>query len=673
LSAVSSTTVSVPGSDTNSHLSASYGSFSYNKLDTGIDSQQQADGRVQSITTTLYTDWAGASSSTTSFSGSSFACIHDPLVTSIVPKSILSNAGDNGGIGDYGSAFFGSTLARGQPFVFAGDTILTAECESINPNFPLDLPSCIVKVHRIYGSEDNQYTLVETNARLPARGIAQTPQQAENMLFSSNVLRIPYSYTTNPWTHNPATASENAVFYAVNPYWQVFSAFIQYCNNPNSLGTLQLSVTSSFARITVHRVYPYIYCPPTQSEAGCYEGMTSGVMIPTSNRPVFDYNDCFNIMDIAVSSMDYINTENIAIQVVRARLADTNPQTLEPTNFSTATYFLNTVTMQIREDRAWNTLVPQAIVATQGQLCPALRRMPQLGSLATELAVAGVHFLRMPFNLILNGIYIFERWSDSSSVVATSSTSLCPLVTRGHSAVLQACGSNALSLKDFFASMTRVNNILFGILALISRAMTGFAYASNVRTFLNGIKMFGMYQTNPMVSAVTGGKLTGSVLGNSPLHASALNVLTTTLHVPAYLQAFKLGVANMAMADFVWHFVVELVYRIVRAEKGRQMSAEAVFWQTMYDMKEDMDQIITKSLMQSCAGLSLTFGYTNPWAQFARFQCNAMSTVFSNIVEFLNVFMVSFVLKKCFYSMPNMSNFHSSISIHSRISIQKTP
>ena len=235
-----------------SYLSSTFGS-SYSKLDTGLGNNPDTTTTTTSnswmqegITTTLQTDWTAAAATTstiTSTSSSSLLnCVHDPLVTSIVPKNILTTAGN----GDYGSTFFGSTLASGQPFVFAGDTILTAECQSIDTANPLAVPACTVKVHRIYGSEDNQYTLVETNAKLPARGVAQTPQQAESMNINTNVLRIPYSYTTNPWTHNPATASENAVFYAVNPYWQVFTAFIDYCNNPFKLGSLQLSVTSSF-------------------------------------------------------------------------------------------------------------------------------------------------------------------------------------------------------------------------------------------------------------------------------------------------------------------------------------------------------------------------------------------------------------------------------------------
>ena len=77
-------------------------------------------------------------------------------------------------------------------------------------------------------------------------------------------ITLPYSLTNHPWTQNPAVATEDAVFYAVNPYWQIFEGFIQYCNDQTELGRMQLSPVSSFSPITIWRVYPYVYCPPSQ-------------------------------------------------------------------------------------------------------------------------------------------------------------------------------------------------------------------------------------------------------------------------------------------------------------------------------------------------------------------------------------------------------------------------
>ena len=57
--------------------------------------------------------------------------------------------------------------------------------------------------------------------------------------------------------------------------------------------------------------------------------------------------------------------------------------------------------------------------------------MPNFGSMVTELLVASVLFIKMPFNIILNGVYIFNRWTEKRG-------DECPLITRGHSQLLTA-------------------------------------------------------------------------------------------------------------------------------------------------------------------------------------------------------------------------------------------
>lgn len=65
---------------------------------------------------------------------------------------------------------------------------------------------------------------MNTNNALPAVAPPLTPEMAIDFMDKSrNALTIPYSLTNHPWTSNPAVATEDAVFYAVNPYWQVSS------------------------------------------------------------------------------------------------------------------------------------------------------------------------------------------------------------------------------------------------------------------------------------------------------------------------------------------------------------------------------------------------------------------------------------------------------------------
>ena len=226
------------------------------------------------VDTSLALDVMKSVLSTSSSDGSS-SCVHSALSRSSVPKTFFQDRGE------YGEDSFTATLAPKQPFVVAGDTMLTQDCDEYDAD--TNTGGCYVQVHRIYGSDSNQMTLVNTNNRLPAVPPPEVPAHMVDFTRrQQDRITIPYSLTTSPWTHNPAAATENAVFYAVNPYWQVFEAFVRWCNDPFELGMLQLQIRSSFAPITIWRVFPHVYCPPSNS-AGCHDGLFSGVRLQESS------------------------------------------------------------------------------------------------------------------------------------------------------------------------------------------------------------------------------------------------------------------------------------------------------------------------------------------------------------------------------------------------------
>jgi hypothetical protein len=394
-----------------------------------------------------------------------------------------------------------------------------------------------------------------------------------------DAITIPYSFTDHPWAQNPAVATEDAIFYAVNPYWQIHKAFIAYCNDPTELGLLQLSPISSFSPITIWRVYPYVYCPPSQ-EAGCYEDLFSGISIGSKNSINVAADQCDSQMiDFAVTGIQYINLENIAISVLRTTVADFDLETMSSRNGNgtTITYFLNTITMQIRENIAWDTEVPQAVL-TQGQLCPDQRRLPQVGSIFTESLVATIQFLHMPFNLLLNGVYIFDSWKNHKE---------CPLITRGHTLLSSdSCGADALSLKPFFDSMTRMDQMVFRSISLVARMMKGFKGSDMSRTFLNGVKIVGESTKNPI--SPRGTNLITKLFNGLPLDQIPMDIITSTFRMPKYMRVFVIAANPLNIADFMYHFLVEMIYRIVSSQSG----PSSIFYQTMYDFQVRLSMLV---------------------------------------------------------------------------------
>lgn len=460
-------------------------------------------------------------------------------------------------------------------------------------------------------------------------------------ISTSDKLRLPYSLTNTPWLHNPAAASEDAIFYAVNPYWQLYKGFIKWCNDPTNQGLLQLVPISSFAPITLWRVYPYVYCPPSQA-AGCYDGLSAAVVVPDSGRPIMDASECSVARNFVVTSMDYIDAENIAVSVLRGPPSNIDPDTLQPIdasegNTTTVTYFLNTVTMQLREGVAWVTEVPQSVY-TQGQLCPAQRRMPQIGSMGTEIIVASVFFIKMPLHVVLNGVYIFDRWTKERG-------DEMPLITRGHSLLLSASSTQAFSLKDFFDSADRVNHLFWRTLAIIARGFANKPGGPMAITFLNGVKVLGEATINPLAPNILGYQVLGGL--KIPMtQDEGMKLWQSVMRTPGWMSAYTVLANPTNIADFSYHFVVDLVYRIVRSSFTGK-SPETVFYTTMYDFEQQFNALITASMHKACTGMSLTMGYTNPWALMVRHQCDSWAAVPGGLLAFLNTFLVDVPTAKC--------------------------
>jgi len=185
------------------------------------------------------------------------------------------------------------------------------------------------------------------------------------------------------------------------------------------------------------------------STAGASETRIASITLDVDayyDIPQLSTEECNHERDFVVTDLQYIDVENIAISVIRTTMSNIDPTTLLPVHTSEPRiYFLNTVTMKVRDDGVqWNSLQQdQTLLLQEGSgLCPAAKRMPQLGSIITEVAVSSIQlgwaFIRIP----LYGVHTVQSWSRSIG---------CPLVSRGHSALqLESCGAIAMSLKPFF-------------------------------------------------------------------------------------------------------------------------------------------------------------------------------------------------------------------------------
>lgn len=197
-------------------------------------------------------------------------------------------------------------------------------------------------------------------------------------------------------------------------------------------------------------------------------------------------------------------------------------------------------------------------------------------------------------------------------------------------------------------------------------------------TFLNGVKMFGESTMDPLVSAVVG----GTVFSKSfrlPVSKTTMDIFSSALRMPGFMRMFlflgklecvlgdssnphdsltfrPLSIGSpMAWADFLYHFVVDLIYRAVRAAYNPETRPESVFYATMYDFKQEFEVKVATNMHRAYTGISLAFGYTNPWARVIRTQCDAWASVPGGMLTFTNGFLVEIPIAHCLCKLAQVS------------------
>lgn len=290
---------------------------------------------------------------------------------------------------------------------------------------------------------------------------------------------------------HPAVSTESALFYAVNPSTRMFEGFGRWCFTGYREGNLQLSVLSSYARIRIWKVSPFGYCPyGDDGTEMCSPGRVKYVDIPGSflddgDLEDFNLDKCTMQYTVEVTSLEYLNAENIAVTVLYSTMQDYDIRTATvKENPSSGTEFrilyLSTFTMALSQT-PWNREAA-TIGPTEGQLCPAYQRFPKVGSIIAESSVAAVHLARVLVSTCVSLPGLIEIWKSPSQT--------CPLATRGHS-LLRKCGADLLSLDDFFDALYRSNTYFWSSLSLLSKILRNTVGDENTANIVDGAAYYG--------------------------------------------------------------------------------------------------------------------------------------------------------------------------------------
>jgi hypothetical protein len=313
---------------------------------------------------------------------------YDPVTMTCVSSETISTRMNRSSVPSIATRYE-AILMNDQPFAVAGGVALIAVKNADGTQG--------VRVQRLYGDEGTDvFTMVTTHNSLPAIPPCKTLSACDT-LPRDDLVSIPYPWFSAPARHNPAVETRWGVFYAVNPSMDMFSEFAKYCQERTDY-TLQIQALSSYGGIRIWRVDAFAFTTP--------DAMTGSTGASIELPDVFGQNTssvdvCANPFNVLVTSMEYLNPDNIAVQVMHTAPAYLDTSTMKPlgneAEFVTyRTYFLHPVTMQIREVDLWLADSAVAQLSSGGAaLCPEMRQMPQFGSMAGEMAAAVVLSTRM--------------------------------------------------------------------------------------------------------------------------------------------------------------------------------------------------------------------------------------------------------------------------------------
>eukprot|EP00961_Rhodomonas_salina_P245713 3320013-Rhodomonas_salina.2 len=385
--------------------------------------------------------------------GQPLECYANPVAYSVVPISSHN-------------AYTASTnFVRlvGQPFVFAGDIMLTGNYDTSPPT---------VTVWRVTGNSRSEFTIMKVASDIPANPPLDTLASMTTLLspdvtpeevsqawqFDARRLTLPYRFGTTAYGINAAAQSEDSVYFAINPSMHMFKAYSSYCS---SVGYMtQLVVVSKYHPPRITRIRP---SSRSKDLDLLHVFVPGAVNLDADGAPDFIsliYGGCDMPFYAAITHIEYIDPLNVAVSVLRTTMT----ALLDPfaAKYSEVTridlFYLKTTTGEMRLNDPWQPALPEQPSDSGIRLCPGLRRMPTVGSMIGESVLAMHYLLRTALEIPLTLLAMIPMWEK---------TVACPLKTYGHT-MLQRCGEEIFNVDDFFSSIYKSNRHFWRIISTVA-------------------------------------------------------------------------------------------------------------------------------------------------------------------------------------------------------------
>ena len=323
------------------------------------------------------------------------------------------------------AAYAGWVRLEAQPFVVAGDVMLRVVTGAEGRR---------LRLTRLFDHNAGQFSLQheqlgllhgECGEVLDADTACQTLDDTEcyNSAVAAGQLVLPPSYfSSHTLTYVPAAASEWAVHWAVNPENAVYESRILRCQGV-AIDDLTVPASYGTPRVwTLHSMQATAFdaaaSGPRQESSVSF--MTLPNWFDASTAFAGEQAQCHAMFGMRVTDLEYIDEQNVLVTVLTTSMQNYDLAThtgRDPALVRYTRYFLHPTRRDcVDAGDAYERAIfscyrhesagpfTSDFVARNNQLlgtfCPAMRRMPQLGSGAAEILVANVYTAKMALDAL---------------------------------------------------------------------------------------------------------------------------------------------------------------------------------------------------------------------------------------------------------------------------------
>ena len=581
-------------------------------------------------------------------------CVEEPQATSSVPSASVDRNEYNAPV----------VQVDEQPLVVAGDVMLFKQSNGLVVS-RLRNTARGMRQERLTTHENSKlisYQICDSDS-VDEQTSHDMEQNCAGTALQAGKVLLPFRVEIDN-APRPAVASRWAVHWAVNAELSVLETLFAQCQGSTATGFIVLSSVRRprvWTVKTTRATFAMGVQIPDDPEAD------PGVSYFVLPNAVNDGTACHAIVNMEVDSMEFIDDANILVTTKLSSPAQW------PDNYEYEYYYLHPNRHDCYGDEGdlpifscWRRASegPFSIDTGQaplmaGQLCPALERMPKLGSAGGHLYSASAHMLRLIMQIAL----VIPALIAANGNVAEIFEARTKLT---YHSTLDSSGNELLDFDSILIHMDRSAMYTWQTLNVVSnlfRGAPGHAVMEGVLVGTAKVKQFAWNEpaqfNDPLlrklqqITAAPTGKLLQAVqkiVIPNPLAQSGIKM-------PAFVGVIQ-GMAMQVMSSFklnvriLRRYIKILLLRLrpyskyVDSFQFRLVGVDIV-GKFSDDLRDEALLSLTDQMRTQCDGFSTMLGFDNPFARIVRHACMLIPLNIDALLEVMSIMFSAYPTVSC--------------------------